>query len=103
MEDRTKRTTSHGGRALTAFLLISPLLLMTAYLWVSREFLPGWTRTADFAALIASVAVGLVGIWRLPCSTILRALFALVYAAGVLLLLFAWSLGFVCAAFGDCL
>jgi hypothetical protein len=85
------------------FFAASPLVLMTAYLAISRGMVDRWSGATDYSALAVSVAVGLSGVWVLPCSRLARALLSLLYGAGALILLFAWSLGFVCAAFGDCL
>lgn len=90
-------------QAWVLFFVVFPLAPMTAYLAISRGLIGGWSAATDYLALTISVGVGLGGVWMLPYSRVIRAFLALVYSACAILLLLTWSLGFVCAAFGDCL
>ncbi len=85
-----------------ALALVAPIAIMSAYLWLSRD--PDWwTSFSDQAAFVVAVAVGLVGILRLPLQKLARVVLAVLYvpAAGAGLIFF--TLSFVCGMFGDCL
>lgn len=86
-------------------LLVAPFVVTTAYLWLSRTYdLWNWhTGTADFLALGASIAAGLVGVIVLPMGRVSRAVFAVVYIPVSACVLILWSLSYVCGVFGACL
>ena len=77
-----------------------PFLLMTAYLIaIPRD--PSSGR--DWTALILAITAGLLCIWLLPIDRIQRVGLAVVYVPSAVLLLFLYSLMFVCSGYHDCL
>jgi len=63
-------------------LIISPFVLMTAYLWcVDRWF--GWNSSSDVAALIVALLTGVVGVCLVPSSRAARALTIIAYIPAV--------------------
>jgi hypothetical protein len=81
---------------------LAPILAMSVWLWISRHLRSIETRWDDFGLALSMIA-GLWCLWRLPISIAKRAWITVVYVPfGVALLIF-YSLGFVCAVFGDCL
>src|SRR5690606_13218896 len=100
-------TVSEGARRIIGgtTLIVAPLVVTTAYLWLSRTYdLWSWhTGAADFLALGASIAAGLVGVLVLPMGRVSRAVFAVVYVPVAACVLILWSLSYVCGVFGACL
>ena len=74
-------------------LMVSPILLMTIYLYLS-DFWPQGRSYTDVAALVMVVAVGLAGVWLLPVSRLARALAFPAYATFALILAALWAISF---------
>jgi len=82
--------------------ILSPVVIMSVELWVTRHFNSGATDW-DLVGMALSVIVGICCLWQLPMSISARVWLALDYvpvSAGVLMF---YSLFFVCTVFGDCL
>jgi len=88
---------------LSVLAIALPILVITGYLVVTGLFTKLESSAGDIVALSVAVAVGIPPAWRIanrgPSSIIVT--FGYVLLAGVVL--FFYSLWFVCGAFNDCL
>jgi hypothetical protein len=88
--------------AWLAATILSPFIIMSFELWVTRKF-GHYGTDWDYAGVALAIAVGLCCLWRLPVTIAARLWFTVAYVpvgAGLLLM---YSLFFVCVVFGDCL
>jgi hypothetical protein len=92
-------------RKVGAWILVipAPFAVATVYLVLSRWPTRLFTEFSDFAALIAAIAVGLVGIVLLAKRGKVRVALVLAYIPITVFVLGIYSMVFVCDAFGDCL
>ncbi len=81
--------------------VVTPFVLMSAYLLLSRWPSRWFTGPSDFAAGAVSLLVGSVFIATLPVSREVRAISLLFYVPGFCFLLFLYCLEFVGLVFGD--
>jgi hypothetical protein len=82
---------------------IAPFIVMSLYL-----FLRGWspdksTAYSDYVGLAFSILIGAIFIARLPIHVSKRVLLLLIYIPVLILMLFCFTLIFVCSIFGACL
>ena len=96
-------------RRVGPYLLVAalgPFLTVTAYLYGSRLSPYRFTPASDYAALTASVVLGVgglvVALRRLRCPAAAWVAAAMAYCISLPGVLFLYSLSFVCAAFRDC-
>jgi hypothetical protein len=83
---------------------LSPLLIATAYLLVTRAAsMPGRYSDLDYVALGVSNLTGAGFIFFLPLRLSIRIAAAVLYLPIGAWALFGFMLGFVCGVFGDCL
>lgn len=86
-----------------ALLVAAPIVIQTAYLWTWLTCSLGNRGVWDYVAISVSVAVGLIGVSRLQGSRTQRLIRGLFYIPAAVLVLFLWSLIFVCEQFDLCL
>lgn len=82
--------------------VLLPVLSQSTYLAVSRRDLH-FTAAGDYAAFALAIMLGLVCVALLPLRWYWRLAVGVVYVCVMGVVLTFYSLGFVCAAFGDCL
>lgn len=80
-----------------------PMLLTTVYLLFTRWPARVFTDWSDSAALVACVAIGVICFSLSPFRAWVRVVVGTVYVPAMALLLFGYSLAFVCIVFHDCL
>jgi hypothetical protein len=102
MSTSTRNTSSRRG-LLLAGAIVFPLLVLVAYLVASRA--PGrwFSPRSDYLALGLAVASGAICVWKLLPRSGWRFLMVGGYVLAGAVLLSIFTLGFVCAAFEDCL
>jgi len=83
--------------------LLGPFVLMSGYLLLTRSTALGFSEPSDYTALCSSVVVGMLPIAVLPRRRWAKIASALIYSALALAALFAYSIGFVCGVFHNCL
>jgi hypothetical protein len=83
-------------------VLVMPLLLLSTYLFVSRQWFAVNT-SADYVAFGTAICVGIFGVCMLVRTGAERILAALVYIVVVGSVLIYYAFYFVCGMFGDCL
>jgi hypothetical protein len=81
----------------------APFLVSSLYLYMSRWPVRWCTGETDMLMLGAAIVPVVAGIVLLPIQKWHNVLLAVIYATGIALVLIAFSLMFVCGAFGDCL
>ncbi len=85
-----------------ALLATAPFAVMQGLL--SAEHASGWhSQDAELIFWVASVSVGLIGVWLLPIRKLFRAMVTVPYIALMAVATWISSLPAVCAYFGDCL
>lgn len=84
-------------------VLISPLVIASLYLLFSRWPFRWFTGPLDWAALVVTVGVGAASLFLVLDSVSDRIVGLLLYVPVACVAVGFYSLGFVCAAFGDCL
>jgi len=85
-----------------ALAIVCPLLVTTAYLFLSRE--PSrFSATSDYIAFALAIAIGVIAIASLRSSLTSRVILIVIYVPVALFALISFSLVFVCAAFNSCL
>ena len=82
-------------------MTITPFLLLTGYLFVTRSWL-GYFMELDIPAIAVSLAVGLTFIAWLPIKSGLRWGIGVLYVPVTAFLLFWWAAMFVCFRYGTC-
>jgi hypothetical protein len=88
--------------AWLAATILSPFIIMSFELWVTRRF--GLYGTDwDYAGVVLAITVGLGCLWWLPMTVTARLCFTVAYVPVGAGLLMMYSLFFVCVVFGDCL
>src|SRR5687767_815856 len=103
MSTSTNNTVSRRG-LLGAGAIAFPLLVLVAYLFVSRASVRWFSPWSDYLALGLAVASGAICFWNLlPRSGWWRYLMLAGYVFAGAVLLSIFTLAFVCAAFSDCL
>lgn len=83
-------------------LILAPFLATSGYLYMSRWPVIWGGGTMDFIAIAAAVAIGLLGISRLPVPIWAKLIVVAAYVPAAAWVLFYFSVGFVCAAFANC-
>jgi hypothetical protein len=81
--------------------ILSPLATYTLYMWIDDA--TGLTRFSDGPAFLASILVGVIGVWIWPRSILMRLGFTPVYIIAAAATVWAWSGMVACFVFGNCL
>ena len=102
MSTATNNTLSRRG-LLLAGAIAFPLLVLVVYLIGSRASVRWFSPWSDYLALGLAVASGAICVWKLLPRSGWRYLMMVAYVVAGAVLLSIFTLGFVCAAFEDCL
>lgn len=89
--------------ALWLAVVFAPLIVMSVYLVFSRWPARWFTGTFDYAGLTVSVFVGAASLFLVLESRVKKVVGLVLYVPLAGLVVGWYTLGFVCAAFGDCL
>lgn len=84
-----------------AVLVIAPPLITTLYLWGSRTA-QLYSAATDYAALVLSVAAGVMGVLIFPIGRNWKLAIAIPYAGICFFALVLWTFTYVCGTFGTC-
>ncbi|PZO91381.1 MAG: hypothetical protein DI623_03580 [Sphingomonas sanxanigenens] len=87
--------------ALGIAIAVSPLFLISIYLWLTRKLFH-IVDYPDFMAIGLCTMVGLYGIWLLPTSKLARSFLLPAYGFCSAIFLAFWCFAFVCGLLGDC-
>jgi hypothetical protein len=94
---------SRGSMFLSAGAAVLPVVLVAFYLTITRGAEFRLPELADMAALLFACAVGAACLWQLVRRLRWRFVLMAAYLVCMGTAKFAFSVAFVCSAFGDCI
>ena len=90
----------------SGLLILAALVTTTLAFWLfivlARKFHFG-SASEDYAALVVSISLGMIFIWRTPLRFPVRLMLCAVFAVLAAAWLIVFGVGYVCSEYGDCL